>query len=63
MRASSESITVENREGGGKVARVLLSRLMEIWIFMAIVVFFLIRVLGSHIAQTLLSGIARRRLP
>jgi hypothetical protein len=63
MRASTESITVENREGGGKVARVLLSRLMELWIFMAIVVFFLIRVLGSHIAQTLLSGIARRPLP
>jgi hypothetical protein len=63
MQGSSESITVENREGSGKFVRLLLSRLMELWIFMAIVVFFLIRVLGSHIAQSLLSGIARRHLP
>jgi hypothetical protein len=66
MRATPEGIIEENREGGGKplkIARLLWPRLMELWIFIAIVIFFLIRVLGSHTAQSLLSGIAHRRLP
>jgi hypothetical protein len=66
MRISSEGITVKNGEGGEKPARIaglLWPRVVELWIFVAIVIFFLIRVLGSHTAQTLLSGIGRRHLP
>lgn len=66
MRAFSEGITGENRGGGGRparIARLLWPHLVELWIFTAIVIFFLIRVLGSHTSQSFLSGIARRHLP
>src|SRR4029077_15096841 len=65
MRAFSEGINGERREGDGKpakISRLLWPRLVEFWILMAIVVFFLIRVLGSHTSQRLLSGFARRHL-
>jgi hypothetical protein len=63
MRACSDGINGESKEGDGKPAkiyRLLWPRLVEFWILMAIVVFFLIRVLGSHTSQRLLSGFARR---
>jgi hypothetical protein len=66
MRMASEDVTGKNREGGGKpaeIARLIWPRLAELWILMVIAVFFLIRVLGSHVAQRLLSGIGRRHLP
>jgi hypothetical protein len=46
----------------GKATR-LRSRLVELWIFMAIGLFFLIRVVASHSAQQLLSRIGHRHLP
>jgi hypothetical protein len=66
MRTSSEGIAGKNRNGGAKpaeIARLLWPRMVEFWIFMAIAIFFLIRVLGSHAAQRLLSGIGRHHLP
>ena len=66
MRTASEDVTGKNREGGGKpaeIARLIWPRLVELWIFMAIATFFLIRVLGSHTAQRLLSSSGRRHLP
>jgi hypothetical protein len=62
MRKFSEDITGKNKEGGGKageIARRFWPRLVEIWIFMAIAIFFVIRVVGSHAGQRLLSGIGR----
>lgn len=66
MRTSPENITGKNRDGGGKsaeIARFLWPHLVELWIFVAIAIFFLIRVLGSHSAQHLLGSIGRRHLP
>ena len=66
MRTSSEGVIGKNKEGGGKAAnivRLLWPRLMELWIFLVIVIFFLIRVLGSHTAQRLLSSIGLRHFP
>lgn len=63
MRTSSEGIAGESREGIGrpkKIRRLLWLRMMEFWIFMAIFIFFLIRVLGSHTSQSFLNGIVRR---
>jgi len=65
MRASPESITGKNRDGSGKpaeIARFLWPRFVELWIFAAIAIFFLIRVLGSHAAQRLLNGMGRHHL-
>jgi hypothetical protein len=66
MRASSEGIARGNQEGSGKLAKIaqlLWTRLVELWISLAIAVFFLIRVLGSHTWQSLLSALAHRHLP
>jgi hypothetical protein len=66
MRTSSERIAEKNMDGGGKlaeIARLLWPRLVELWIFTAIAIFVLIRVLGSHAAQRLLSRIASHQLP
>jgi hypothetical protein len=66
MRAFSEGIARGNQESSGKlakIARLLWPRLVELWISLAIVVFFLIRVLGSHTSQNFLRAIARRHLP
>jgi hypothetical protein len=66
MRASSEGIARGNQEGSGKLAKIvhlLWPRVVELWISLAITVFFLIRVLGSHTSQNFLRAIARRHLP
>jgi hypothetical protein len=66
MRTFSEGIARRNKDGGGKlieIARLLWPRLVELWIFTAIAIFFLIRVLGSHAAQRLLSRIGSHHLP
>ena len=66
MRAASEEIARRNQEGCGKPAKImqlLWPRMVELWIFSAIVVFFLIRVLGSRTSQNFLKVIARRHLP
>jgi hypothetical protein len=66
MRTPAEGITGKNGEDGGKpagIAPLLWTLLVELWIFVAIAIFFLIRVLGSHAAQRLLSGIGRHHLP
>jgi hypothetical protein len=63
MHTFSEDTTGETKEGSGKpaeVARRLWPLLVELWIFSAIVTFFLIRVLGSKAAQRLLSGTGHR---
>lgn len=66
MRASSEDIARGNQEGSGKpskLARLLWPRLAELWISLVIAVFLLIRILGSHTAQSILGSITRRHLP
>jgi hypothetical protein len=66
MRTFSEGITGKNKEGGGRraeMARRLWPRLVELWIFAAIAIFFFLRVLGSQAAQRVLSGIGRQHLP
>lgn len=66
MRASSEGIARGNQEGSGKLARIaqlLWPRLVELWIFLAIAAFFLIRVLGSHTSQNLFRAITHRHMP
>jgi hypothetical protein len=66
MSTSSENVAgnkVDRRvTPAGKTPRFW-SRLVEAWIFIAIGLFFLIRVLASHSAQQLLSHIGRRHLP
>lgn len=66
MRTSSERIAGQNGEYGGKAAKfalILWPRLVELWILTVIAFFFLIRVLGSHTWQRLLSGMGRQHLP
>jgi hypothetical protein len=66
MRTSSEGIAGKNMNSGGKlpeIARLLWPRLVELWIFTAIAIFFLIRVLGSRAAQRLLSRIGSHHFP
>jgi hypothetical protein len=66
MRTSSEGIARGSQEGRGKLAKIaqlLWPRLVELWISLAIAVFFLIRVLGSHTSQSFLRAITRRHLP
>lgn len=66
MRTSSEDFTKKNMQGGGmpvEIARSLWPRLVELWIFAAIVVFFLVRVLGSRTAQQLLNSVRHHHLP
>jgi hypothetical protein len=66
MRKVSEDISGKNKKGGGRraeLARRLWPRLVELWIFAAIAIFFFIRVLGSQAAQHLFSGIGRQHLP
>jgi len=66
MRTSSEDFAKKNMEGGRmsvEIARSLWPRLVELWIFAAIAVFFLVRVFGSHTAQRLLNSIRHHRLP
>lgn len=67
MNDPAESIP-ETAKGGavapsGGFAKRLWQRLVELWIFLTILTFFLIRVLGSHAAQGILSRFAHRRLP
>jgi len=66
MRANLESVSGENGKGGrgpGKFALLLWSRFVELWIFVTVVTFFIVRVLGSHTWQSILSKIAHRHLP
>lgn len=63
MDISSEDITGKNKEGDGKFARLFLARVTELWIFLVIVIFIVVRVLGSHTAQRLLGGFGGRHLP
>lgn len=63
MPTPSEDIAGKNREAGGRAAgteRFFWSRLTELWILMAIAIFFLIRVLGSQVAQRLLNNVGFR---
>lgn len=43
--------------------RPLKRRIVELWLFSVLVTFFLVRVLGSNLAQTILGGIKRWHLP
>ena len=66
MPTSSEGVTGKTAESGGKpvgIAGRLWPRLVELWIFAAIVIFLVIRVLGSHAGQRLLGGFGRQHLP
>jgi hypothetical protein len=66
MRTSSEDFPRKNMEGGAmpvEIVRSLWPRLVELWIFAAIAVFFLVRVLGSSAAQHLLKAIGHHHLP
>lgn len=66
MSTSSEGVTGKPVESRGKpvgIAGRLWPRLVELWILAAIVIFLVIRVLGSHSAQRLLSGFGRQNLP
>jgi hypothetical protein len=66
MPTSSEGVTGKPMESGGKPAGIagrLWPRVVELWIFAAIVIFLVIRVLGSHSAQRLLSGFGRQHTP
>jgi hypothetical protein len=66
MQAPAES-AAEKSEAGPRTptgfAKLLWQRLVELWISLVILAFFLIRVLGSHTIQRLLGGIAHRHLP
>jgi hypothetical protein len=44
----------------GSSAKLLWQRLVELWIFLTILLFFVVRVLGSHAAQRILSGLIHR---
>jgi hypothetical protein len=62
MCAYFEGKAEKNIGGGEKsveIARLLWRLFVELWIFTAIVIFIIIRVLGSHTAQRLLSRIGR----
>ncbi|MFI5058060.1 MAG: hypothetical protein ACHQLQ_07725 [Candidatus Acidiferrales bacterium] len=66
MSTSHGKFTPENKRGHQRrvvIARALWPRLIELWISAVLVVFFLIRVLGSHTAQRILSGLQRHRIP
>jgi len=66
MPKSSEGVTeklVENGRNPVGIVGRLWPRMVELWIFAAIVIFLVIRVLGSHSAQRLLGGFGRRHLP
>jgi hypothetical protein len=43
--------------------RPLKQHVVELWLFSVIVAFFLIRVLGSNLAQSILGHVTRRHLP
>jgi hypothetical protein len=66
MRAKLEGVSGESGKGSkepGKIARLLWPRFVELWIFAAVVTFFIVRVLGSHTWQNILSRVAHRHLP
>jgi hypothetical protein len=60
MRTSSEEITGKSGGRWSEMARLFRPRLIELWIFTAIAIFFLIRVLGSRAAQRLLNDVGLR---
>lgn len=63
MSASSEDLAA--KDGSRRqpwVAKVLWPRLMELWILAVLVMFLVIRVLGSQTAQRLLGGLHHSRL-
>lgn len=64
MHDPAESIPETSKDSSvtppGSFARRLRQRLVELWIFLTILTFFLIRVLGSHAAQGILRRLARR---
>lgn len=66
MSTSSENVAGNHADRrvtpAGKASR-LWSRLVELWIFMAIGLFVLIRVLASHSMQQLLRNLGQRHLP
>jgi hypothetical protein len=62
MQAPAENVVEKSKERGGALPvfpKALWRRLVELWIFMAILTFFVLRVLGSHTAQRLLGSISR----
>jgi hypothetical protein len=65
MPEASEPIPKNNREATAAPAKItgqVWSRLIELWIFMAIAIFFALRVLGSRVAQSFIKGIGRHHL-
>ena len=63
MRTTSEGVSRENNQGaGGKSAWLLWPRFVELWIFAAIVTFFIVRVLGSRTFENILTRFAHRHL-
>jgi hypothetical protein len=66
MLTSSEGISGKRGQRGGKpsvIKRVLWPRLVEIWIFISIAMFFLIRVLGSQTGQRFVGAMSLRHHP
>jgi hypothetical protein len=66
MNTSSEDFLAENnsdRQRPVAMPRALWPRLVELWISAVLAVFFLLRVLGSHTAQRVLSGFRHPHLP
>jgi hypothetical protein len=66
MHTSSGRIAGKKNVGVGKqveIGRFLWPRLVELWIFLAIGIFFVIRLLGSQTARHLLSRIGNHQLP
>jgi hypothetical protein len=67
MQRPAQSIAEKSTDGArrppGSFTNLLWQRLVELWIFLTILTFFLIRVLGSHAAQGILGRFAHRHLP
>jgi hypothetical protein len=54
---------VDSGEKPEKIVYPLKRRLVELWLFSVLVTFFLIRVLGSNLAQSILGHAKRWHLP
>jgi hypothetical protein len=63
MQAPAENAAEKSKQSAGMpspFAKLLWQRLVEFWIVLAILTFLVLRVLGSHTVERLLSGIAHR---
>jgi hypothetical protein len=64
MQTIAKRVADKSRDGAGappgSFAKLLWQRLVELWIFLTILTFFLVRVLGSHAAQGIFSRLVHR---